>query len=57
MTTYIGCTAIVAQCDPLYHIQSWPTSFVIDKKGVVRYAGGYDEKVGSVLSAVIDHAL
>jgi peroxiredoxin len=42
--------------DSLYHIHSWP-SFVIDKKGVVKYAGVYDENIETLISAAIDHSL
>ncbi|MBS1665208.1 MAG: TlpA family protein disulfide reductase [Bacteroidetes bacterium] len=41
----------------LYHIQSWPTSFVIDRNGIVKYAGLYDPNIESLLSTAIDHAL
>lgn len=43
--------------DSLYHVQSWPTSFVIDKHGLVTYAGNYDEHISQTLSASIDAAL
>jgi proline iminopeptidase len=43
--------------DSLYHVQSWPTSFVIDKNGQVTYAGNYDAHIVETLSAAIDAAL
>lgn len=43
--------------DARYKIKSWPSSFVIDKKGNVQLATGYEDAIGATLSASIDSAL
>ncbi|WP_041346993.1 TlpA family protein disulfide reductase [Niastella koreensis] len=41
----------------LYNIDSWPTSFVIDKEGKIRLAVNYNDNIEQIISAAIKAAL